>query len=256
MLRSVRDIHGYKVHAVDGDIGKVFEFLFDDITWKIRYLVVDTGNWLQSRPVLLSPQSLEKPDWQKKLFPVKLTKEKIQNSPPLDTHEPLSRHHEQMLSDYYGWPYYWGGMTAGFPGEIPPVMFGVPGRQADQQPDEVNKPEDSEDAHLRSTKDTIDYKIQADDDRIGNVEDFIVDDDTWSIRYIVVDTGNWLLPGKKVLIALPWIREIDWSQSSVFVDLTAEEVKQSPEYQPDKIISRDYEADLHSHYNRPGYWDL
>ncbi|MGE5683362.1 MAG: PRC-barrel domain-containing protein [Bacillota bacterium] len=254
MLRSIKDLQGSKVHATDGEIGKVHEFLFDDISWKIRYMVVDTGNWLQSRLVLISPHSLGKPDWDAKLFPVNLTKDKIKNSPTIDTHQPVSRQHEQNLSDYYGWPYYWAGAGAGFPGAVPPVTYDLSetGDSLYAVADKGN--ENQGDPHLRSTKETIDYKIQAEDDRIGNVEDFIVDDDIWSIRFLVVDTGNWLLPGKKVLIALPWIRDIDWTESSVYVDLTTAEVKQSPEYDPDKIVNRQFETELHNHYKRPIYW--
>jgi hypothetical protein len=254
MLRSIKDLHGCKVRAIDGEIGKVHEFLFDDVSWKIRYMVVDTGNWLQSRLVLLSPQSLNKPDWNAKVFPVNLTKDKIQNSPTIDTHKPVSRQHEQTLSDYYGWPYYWSGVGAGFPGAVPPVSYDLSESESSLYATIDSRKESSADPHLRSTKDTIDYKIQADDDRIGNVEDFILDDDIWSIRFVVVDTGNWLLPGKKVLIALPWIKDIDWNESCVYVDLTTDEVKQSPEYHPDKMINREFETQLHNHYNRPIYW--
>ncbi|MGE5350963.1 MAG: PRC-barrel domain-containing protein [Acidobacteriota bacterium] len=256
MLRSVKTLEGYKIHALDGEIGEVNDFFFDDVTWNIRYLVVDTGTWLQKRLVLISPHALGKPDWKEKRFPVNLTKEKIQNSPSVDAARPVSRQQETDLSDYYGWPYYWTGLGAGFPGAIPPVPpnLNVPdqGFVAGQNTRDENKRET--DPHLRSARDIIDYKIQADDDRIGNVEDFIVEDDLWSIRYMVVDTGKWLLPGKKVLIALPWIEAIDWSESAVFVSMTAAEVEQSPEYHPDRIINKEFEADLFKHYNRPVPW--
>lgn len=254
MLRSVKDLQKCKVHAVDGEIGKVHDFLFDDVSWKIRYVAVDTGNWLQSRIVLISPHSLGKPDWEEKIVRVNLTQDKIKNSPSIDTHKPVSRQHEQTLSDYYGWPYYWAGVGAGFPGTVPPVTYDFSETENALYATVDKTNESKQDPHLRSTRDTIDYKIQADDDRIGNVEDFIVEDDIWSIRFMVVDTGNWLLPGKKVLIALPWIRDIDWTESSVYVDLTADEVKQSPEYDPDKMVNRAFETELHDYYKRPIYW--
>ncbi|MGE5430323.1 MAG: PRC-barrel domain-containing protein [Syntrophomonadaceae bacterium] len=257
MLRSIKTLEGYKIHALDGEIGEVNDFYFDDVNWNIRYLVVDTGTWLQKRLVLISPHSLGKPDWKEKRFPVNLTKEKIQNSPSVDMDRPVSRQQETDLSDYYGWPYYWSGLGGGFPGAIPPVPppnLNVPdqGFVTDKNVRDENKRET--DPHLRSARDTMDYKIQAEDDKIGNVEDFIVEDDLWSIRYMVIDTGKWLLPGKKVLIALPWIQDIDWSESAVFVNLTAAEVEQSPEYHPDKIINKEFEAELFKHYNRPVPW--
>ncbi|MCU7493116.1 MAG: PRC-barrel domain containing protein [Ignavibacteria bacterium] len=256
MLRSVKTLEGYKIHALDGEIGEVNDFFFDDVSWNIRYFVVDTGTWLQKRLVLISPHSLGKPDWKEKRFPVNLTKEKIQNSPSVDVARPVSRQQETDLSDYYGWPYYWTGLGAGFPGAIPPVPpnLNTPdqGFVTDKNTRDENQRET--DPHLRSARDIIDYKIQADDDKIGNVEDFILEDDLWSIRYMVVDTGKWLLPGKKVLIALPWIQDIDWSDSLVYVNLTAAEVEQSPEYHPDRIINKEFEAGLFKHYNRPVPW--
>lgn len=258
MLRSVRKLEGYKIHAVDGEIGEVNDFYFDDESWNIRYLVVDTGSWLQKRLVLISPHALGKPDWKEKRFPVNLTKEKIQNSPSVDMDKPVSRQQETDLSDYYGWPYYWTGLGAGFPGTVPPVNLNVPDQGfipgEEGARGETRKGESKGDPHLRSARDVIDYKIQADDDRIGNVEDFILEDDLWSIRYMVVDTGKWLLPGKKVLIALPWIQSIDWQESSVYVNLTAAEVEQSPEFHPDRIINKEFETELFKHYNRPVPW--
>ncbi|MCU7496043.1 MAG: PRC-barrel domain containing protein [Ignavibacteria bacterium] len=254
MLRSVKTLEGYKIHALDGEIGEVNDFFFDDVSWNIRYLVVDTGTWLQKRLVLISPHSLGKPDWKAKRFPVNLTKEKIQNSPSVEMDRPVSRQQETDLSDYYGWPYYWTGLGAGFPGAIPPVP-----PASLNYPDQGflkggEKREREGDPHLRSARDVIDYKIQAEDNKIGNVEDFILEDDLWSIRYMVVDTGKWLLPGKKVLIALPWIQAIDWDQSSVFVNLTASEVEQSPEYHPDRIINKEFETELFNYYKRPVPW--
>ncbi|HEX2866787.1 MAG TPA: PRC-barrel domain-containing protein [Ignavibacteriales bacterium] len=260
MLRSVKALEGYKIHALDGEIGEVNDFFFDDVSFNVRYLVVDTGTWLQKRLVLISPHSLGKPDWKEKRFPVNLTKEKIKNSPSVDMDRPVSRQQETDLSDYYGWPYYWTGLGAGFPGAIPPVPpvnYNIPDQ--DVAPGEVGRsaseaPKREGDPHLRSARDVIDYKIQADDDKIGNVEDFILEDDLWSIRYMAVDTGKWLLPGKKVLIALPWIEAIDWSESAVFVSLTAKEVEQSPEYHPDRIINKEFETELFNYYKRPVPW--
>lgn len=253
MLRSVKEIQGLSIKASDGEIGKVHEFLFDDVSWNIRYIVVDSGTWLNSRLVLLSPNVLGKPDFENKLFTVNLTRERVQNSPLIDTDKPVSRQHEIDLHNYYGWPYYWSGIGAGMPGAVPfpPADFND---ALETGGTSMTGREQQGDPHLRSTREVIDYKIQANDDDIGNVEDFIVDDDIWSIRYMVVDTGNWLLPGKKVLIALPWIKAVEWSESKVFVDLTTEQVKNSPEYDADTIINREFETSLYEHYHKPKYW--
>lgn len=109
------------------------------------------------------------------------------------------------------------------------------------------------DPHLRSTHDAIGHAIEATDGDIGHVGDFILDDDAWTIRYLIVDTWTWL-PGRKVLIAPRWIKRISWNESKVFVDLLCDEVKHSPAIHEDELIMRNYEISLHEHYKRQGYW--
>jgi hypothetical protein len=109
------------------------------------------------------------------------------------------------------------------------------------------------DPHLRSTYNVSGSQIQAKDGDIGHVEDFIIDDETWAIRYLIIDTKNWWL-GKKVLVSPNWIERVSWSESKVFVNLTRENIKQSPEYTEESLLTRDYETRLHRHYNRHGYW--
>jgi hypothetical protein len=96
-------------------------------------------------------------------------------------------------------------------------------------------------------------RIQALDGDIGHVEDFVIDEETWSIRYLIVDTKNWW-PGKRVLISPQWIDEISWDDSRISVKLTKEAIRQSPEYSPESL-NRGYEEKLHSHYNSHGYWE-
>ena len=118
---------------------------------------------------------------------------------------------------------------------------------------ESTKGEKAWDPHLRSTHDVSGYHIQAADGEIGHVEDFIIDDETWAIRYLVIDTRNWW-PGKKVLVSPQWIERVSWDESKVFVNLSRETIKQSPEYTEESLLTRDYETGLHRHYNRQGYW--
>jgi len=109
------------------------------------------------------------------------------------------------------------------------------------------------DPHLRSTDSVQGHNLQALDGEIGHVEDFVIDDETWAIRYLIVDTRNWW-PGKKVLISPQWIERVSWSESKVFVNLSREAIKQSPEYTEESLLTRDYETGLHQHYQREGYW--
>lgn len=242
MKRSVGSLIGYSIGATDGELGKVKEFYFDDKTWTIRYLIVETGNWLQGRKVLISPEALLTPDWENEIFPVNLTEEQIKNSPDIDTEKPVSRQQEIKLYGHYPWTNYWGEEPYGF--GMPVSMFQILQGDKESQDDR----ESDDDPHLRSTKKVTGYNIKAADGEIGNAEDFIIDCSNWKIDFVIVDTGNWF-PGKKVIISPKWIKEIKWDTSTIVVNLSIEKVKNSPEYDPNKQISEIYEAKLHNHYN-------
>jgi hypothetical protein len=250
MLRSVSELFDYVLTAKDGEIGRCRDFLFDDRHWAARYMVADTGKWLPGRKVLISILSLGEPDWTSRHFPVNLTKEQIEESPSLDEDAPVSRRYETEMFDYYHWPYYWAGADVWGGGPYPlAYAAATPVRKPETAPDE--HPEES---HLRSVKEVKGYHIRATDGEIGHVEDFIVDDADWVLRYMVVDTRNWL-PGRKVLVTPLWIESIEWAERQVQVDLTKEGVKESPEYDPAQPVNREYEVQLYDYYGRPHYWE-
>ena len=245
MLFKTKTLKRYKLDSLDGEFGKVQEFYFDDHHWTIRYLVANTGNWLTGRQVLISPYALVAAIKAEEHIAVNLTKKQIEESPSLSSDKPVSRQFEQDYNGYYGWPMYWGG----------PLMWGAyPYLVRDpNQWSTPNEPEKSWDPHLRSTDSVTGEHIHATDGEIGHVEDFIIDDETWAIRYLVVDTRNWW-PGKKVLVSPQWIERVSWSESKVFVNLSREAIKQSPEYTVESLLTRDYEAGLYQHYQREDYW--
>jgi len=249
MLRSIEGLQGYTIFAKDGEIGKVHEFYFDDQTWVIRYLVGDTGNWLVGRRVLISPLALGQPDWAAHTLPVGLTKKQVEDSPHISTDQPVSRQMEEELHTYYGWAPYWRGATplGGMGGLAVAQMI------AGTKEEESETKEKEGDPHLRSTREVIGYYIQARDGEVGHVEDFIADDEYWYIRYMVVDTRNWL-PGKKVLVAPAWVEGVNWAENKVFVDLLRETIKHCPEYDPSAPVNREYEVRLYDYYGRPKYW--
>lgn len=266
MLRSVKELVGYDLSATDGSIGKVKDFLFDDVQWTLRWMVADTGGWLSARKVLISPISLGEPNWISRIFPVHMTKDEIEKAPGLHTDEPVSKEYETAFFNQYGWGYYWGGADAwSAPGVwgginasgVPSVWGGAPNPVAlfSRQEEAVKAAGDPESrSHvLRSVDEVIDYRIQALDDEIGHVEDFIVDDESWMLRYMIVDTRNWL-PGRKVLIATDWITDIDWADRKVSVDLTRDAIKGSPEYKASALANREYENNLYDYYGRPVFW--
>jgi uncharacterized protein YrrD len=245
MLSKAGTLKGYKLDSLDGEIGKVKEFYFDDRHWTIRYLVADTGDWLTGRQVLISPYALVSIIKEERHIAIDLTKKQIEESPSLDSDKPVSRQFENDYYGYYGWPMYWDG----------PYMWGydsyiVRDREKWREPTQNKQ---TWNHHLRSTHEVSGYHIQARDGEIGHVEDCIIDDQTWAIRYLIVGTRNWW-PGKKVLVSPQWIERVSWGERKVFADLSREAIQQSPEYTEEFMLTRDYETGLHRHYNRHGYW--
>jgi len=247
MLRNVSEILNYVLLAEDGEIGRCKDFLFDDEKWAIRYMVADTRKWLPGRKVLISPISLGEPDWNTRRFRVELMRRQIESSPPLDEDAPVSRQYEIIFSNYYRTSPYWAGAAAW--GTQP-----TPSQLRAEQDKLATDFEGAEENHLRSIKEVIGYHIRATDGDIGHVKDFAVDDQMWALRYVLIDTRNWL-PGRMVLVSPQWITAVDWGAKKLSVDLTTDSVENSPEYDRKAPIDRDYECDLHDHYCRRGYWE-
>jgi hypothetical protein len=251
MLRSLKELESYRVSATDGDVGRVATLLLDDHRWIVRYLIVDTGEGVlgRGRRVLISPISFRDADWATHRFHVSLTLDKVKNSPSVDVDKPVSRQHERDYSDHYGLPYYWGYSGIWGMGSYPGMLAAS---RLDPAPVHASD-EPAGDAHLRSAEEVRGYHVQGTDEAIGHVDDFIVDDGTWEIRYLVVDTSNWGF-GKKVLVAPHWASRIVWSEKKVYVDLSRRSIKSSPEWNPATAINREYETRLYDYYGRPVYW--
>ncbi len=251
MLTNTTNLKGFVIRATDGELGTVDDFYFDDDSWAVRYLTIQTGGWLDQRRVLISPISIIHTDWQAKRLDVSLTKKQVENSPDMDIHRPISRQHEAEYLGYYGYPYYWGGVNLWGPAFYPAglaVPLTVP-----QEVEVGTISEQSADSHLHSSETVSGYTIEAVDGEIGHVHGFIVDDEAWAIRYIEVATRNWW-PGKKVLVSPAWVREVSWVDSKVSVGLTREVIQNGPEYLDSMPITREYENRLYSHYGRAPYW--
>jgi hypothetical protein len=232
MLVAAKQIHGCSIEGANGTVGTVKDLLFDGQSWRVRYLDVDTGHWLPGRRVLLSPEVIRAPDYAARRLATPLTKDQVENSPSLQSHLPVSRQMEIGLARYYGWGMYW-----------PNIQSTVEGNEAEVDP------------KLRSTHAVSGYHIQAKDDEIGHVDDFIVDDKAseggpWEIRYLVVDTRNWL-PGKHVLVPPLSGESIDWDTERVQVGMTRRMIESSREYDPAAPVNRQYEEVLYDYYGRP-----
>ena len=246
MLNNAKSLQGYKLDSLDGEFGEVKEFYFDDRHWTIRYLVANTGGWLTGRQVLISPYALVAAVKAEQHISIDLTKKQIEGSPSLNNDKPVSRQFEESYYGYYGYPTYWGGPFSW--GAYP---YPTPDREQWKEP---SKSEKAWDSHLRSTDHVCGYHIEATDGKIGHVEDFIIDDETWTIRYLVVDTGTWW-QGHQVLIAPQWITDISWERSSVTINLTQQAIQDSPRFDSSEALNRQQEADLHQYYGRPAYWE-
>jgi uncharacterized protein YrrD len=263
MLRNTKDFDNFAIRATDGEIGNIKDMYFDDDAWVVRYFVVETGSWMSSRKVLISPISAQQPDWDGKTLPVSITQAQVRNSPDLDTDMPVSRQNEEQYLGYYGYPAYWGGQglwgEGMYPfGVVPAYVSSGPGWVERQRDDEAALAAErarhrNDDPHLRSCDTVAGYHVKATDGEIGHVMGFLVDESTWAIRYLVVNTSNWWI-GHEVLIAPPWINGVQWSEKTVSVDLTTEAVKASPVYDPKSVLDREWERNLHQHYGRTGYW--
>lgn len=243
-LQTVRTLRHYKLHATDGAIGSIEDLYFDDTSWTVRYLVVNTGSWLLGRRVLLTPTTISTLDEYAKTIHIDLTQEQIKHSPPIDSDQPVSRRYELNYHQYYDWlPYWEPGFSLGLPLTDEPII-----------PAELEATDQAlEQVHLRSTEEVSGYQVTVHDGNTGHVKDFIVDTQSWHIRYLEIDTRDWW-PGKHIIINPAWIQRIFWRDRSVALDLTVDAIKSAPAFDPSKIISRDYETQLFNHYGRAHYW--
>src|SRR5690606_7856670 len=235
--KNAKAIRGSSIHASDGELGRVDDLLFDDEKWVVRYLVVDTGSWLTGRKVLISPIAVRRIDWEHGTVVVDLTRREVEQSPDVSTDRPVSRQQELRLFEYYGYqPYWWGYGTWGvgmYPGALAPVL-GASGLAARNEPcaepvaaDET--PEKKPDPHLRSMREVIGYHLRARDGDLGHVEDFVLDDTTFELVALIVDTRNFW-PSKSVLISPKQVTHVSWPERRVGVSLTRARVRGEPPF--------------------------
>ena len=225
-LRRIRELTELTILATDGEIGSVQEVYFDDRNWAIRYLVVKAGGWLLSREVLLAPAAVAEINDVHRTLKVALTKDQIRRAPPIEAAKPLSREYEEAYFRHFQWAPYW---------EPGPTEWAssVPYPETPPLPIDTTLPADApKNPHLRSSREIAGYDIQA---------------TTGAIRYIEVDTRNWL-PGKKVLLQMMRIDHISWADRSVAVMLTRQAIESAPAYDPSKLITPSYEVQLFKHY--------
>jgi hypothetical protein len=253
MLIVAAALRGYDIEATDGLIGTVSDFLFDDETWVLRWLVVDTGTWLVERKVLIHPSAIRAPTYEGgRTIAVSLTKAQIEDSPDIRSDEPVNRQIELNLYDYYGWSPLWegggyfGANSIASPLSSPPLIGHVPIGSAD-----TGAPVER-DSHLRSITVATGYHVHATDGMIGHIENFLIDDTKWDIRYLIIDTRN-LWPGRHVLVSPFAVLKVSWLEREISLNISRERIKTSPAWEPADMINAEFADKLHNHYNWPSY---
>jgi hypothetical protein len=223
MLTDLKSLYGKGLHASDGEIGHIRDFYFDDKSWVIRYVVVDTGSWLLGREVLISPHAFGKFTSGGKTLPLIVTRQQVENSPSIESHKPVSHQYEIEYYNYYRWPVYWNGGAlwglGGYPIVLPPSKYDMKSQQQHHH---------RADNHLQSVLAITEYQVKATDGTIGEVDGFMMNDKNWALRDLVVEKNHWYA-GKKVLIPTSDIKRISYEQSEVRVNLSAAEIQHTPD---------------------------
>lgn len=252
MFKNLRDLEGFRLAAEDGEIGHVTDLYFEDDEWVVRYLVVATGSWLFGKKVLISPNAVELIKWDDQCIKVGLTMEQVRNSPDIDTDRPISRQQEAEYHLYYNFPPYWGGVA----------LWGRYDQPRGQEPTEDESASAAQDrdygaewdSHLRSAREVRGYRIVATDGEVGHLDNFLMDPDTWAIRYLVINTGGWLKK-HEVLFTPKLVDRVIWAEATVNVNASRELMEHAPEYTSSDQVDRAYEDALFAHYTTHPYWE-
>jgi len=245
MKRSLKELKGYSLQAIDGEKGKVKNFLFDDETWTVRYVEADLGSFFSEKRVLIPREHLGEPKWEEKHFPVELTVKRIENSPNLEFDLPVSRKYENELIEHYELRPYWPANFAAHSGKE--SMF-VPDNPLKTPKHVVS--EDQLETSLRSFNEIYRYFINATDERFGHISDLIINDTDWQIRHVIIDTKNIVPWSKLVILPVELIDEISFVKKEAKINLPKDTIKNAPEYNPAMPINAEYEKVLYDFYGR------
>jgi hypothetical protein len=257
MLTSLSRLHGSAVQGFDGEVGSVARFLLQVNPWVVRYIVVSTGTWSEGGEVLISPWSIAPGTVISDRVALSLNRDQVRQSPRYDAEEALTREHERALLAHYGYPMYWVGPMLWGPvpaaAGMPPPEPAGPTPTSDDDRHLGTTMVDSPVAGLADSRQVVGTHLQARDGDIGHVHDFLVESESWRVRYLVIDTKNWWT-GRQVLIAPEWIDSFEWPDHKVHVSVDRAAIENAPEYDPDRTLSREDEVALYRHYRRGPYW--
>jgi uncharacterized protein YrrD len=233
MMWRFASLVGNTIEAQDGAVGTVKDFLFDDDTWRVKWLVVDTGNWLPGRQVLVPVTAVGTPHQDVSSLDVDLSMNKIENSPGLEFDQPVSRQVEATMFGYYGLdPFLGAGL---YPiSNAMAVPFDAPlARPSDRQ----HIP-DGDDPHLRSMAAITGYHCHATDGDLGFVADLLIDPEGWRVSSLVVDTGTWW-PDNRVIISPDCVAKIIWIDSHIDLKLDRAAIKAARPFKDETAAGAD-----------------
>jgi hypothetical protein len=231
-LQSVHHLEHCTLHAVDGAIGTVEALYFDEVKWAVRYLLVDTKDWLMGRRVLISPVAVGEVRAEEQTIFIELTRAQIESSPAPETDQPVSRRYEEAYYRHYDWPAYW---------------------EEDRQSGVATAQSGLQEKRLQRTIRVEGCVIVAADGAIGTVRDIFVDIRYWVIRYLEIETRDGR-PDRHVLVSTGWIEQVNWRDRILGINVGGAAIHSAPGFDASRDISRDYELRLFRHYRRHGYW--
>jgi len=221
MLRSLRSLAGTDVHAADGEIGRIESFHFDDHSWTVRYLVLDSGSFLRHEYLLVPPAAIAHVGLEGQHLQLAPTRKEIESGPAYEAHKPVSRQLETEVHLYYRLGFYWTHLG---------------------------------DPNLRNSKDLFATPVEASDGEVGEVGDFIADLDDWTLRDVVVDLGG-AFRHKEVLAPVQTVARLGWDEPGVHLDLTAAQVDELKAYDSTDEVNQiaDGAGDFHyyDYWGRP-----
>lgn len=248
MLDKYSKLIDFEVFAQDEKLGEIHDIYFQDNVWKVKYAVVESGDWLLGERFIIATEALHKPNWEEKQITTDISKEDIKSRPEIDFAKPVSREKLSELHQHYQWSQFMpsGAQIYG------PYPIVSPTADIAQRKELREETEEGE-ANLRSAEEVTGYEVECEDDCIGSVKDFFVDEKDWVIRYLLIDIGRWI-SNREVIVSPDWVSEIEWLDGEIEVNLTKEQIENSPEYNPSEPLTREYETALYDFYHQPGYW--
>ena len=223
MLRTVKNLIGYRLLARGEEIGKAYDFYIDDRSWRVRYLVAEVGKWPGRRRVLVARAALEKVDSESRVVHLGLTREQVESAPDIDTDKPVSRQQEMLLNAHYGWPADWAAEALVI---SPPILDMI-----------ENRERTGGDPHLRSFREIRSYGLRYFGQVVAKVRDFVLEDCNWTVRQVVASMGGWL-DSRCVAVPTSTVTYVSWSGRTLSTTLPYEALEKLPAFRPDDPATR------------------